>query len=469
MKFGQLLAGGTEQDDPLHRLVGTIAPTPLREIRHAIAKALGRPVECVFEDIEESRHAASLGQVHKARLTSGETVAVKIQYPGIAEAVASEMKLFGLMPGIGPVRTWGFDLDGYKRALKANMDRELDYRDEAFRQARYRDAVRVPGLVVPAPHPDLTSKTLLIQAWEPSLPTAAARDWTEETRLQVARILLRTLLTSLIDIGEVHGDPHPGNYGYRLAQDGSAEVVLMDFGCTVEVTRDQRLALLAVIIAIREQIPFDAVGAFEVMGFDRTKLEAIEPEMSELARLLFIPFSHRGPFTVSDWGLKRRLDELLGEHKWWFRASGPPAHILLLRSFFGLAQQLEALNCSLDWWEELERSLPVDRFEEARSMPFFRSHRVTEPAPLHTSGPTDAKNLHVHVTEAGEDLVRLSMPASAALRLDELIPPDVLEHLKETDEWDVPSILSGIQQRGLIPQEIMHFQKGMKSYRIWLE
>jgi hypothetical protein len=470
MKFGQLLAGNSGQDDAFHSLISTIAPTPLRDIEPAIAAALGRPVDTVFEAIEESRHAASLGQVHKARLKSGETVALKVQYPGIAETVASEMRLFGLMPGVGPVKTWGFDLDGYKRALKTNMDRELDYRDEAARQDRYREAVRVPGLIVPKVHQELGRKTLLVQSWETSSPSSEATDWSSENKHQVATILLRTLLTSLIDVGEVHGDPHPGNYGYRLASDGSAEVVLMDFGCTVEVTPDQRLALLAVIIAIREGIPFDAVTAFQSMGFERSKLDAIARQMPELAEILFAPFSHRGRFAVSDWGLKRRLDALLGDHKWWFRASGPPGHILLLRGFFGLAQQIEALDCALDWWEELEASVPRDRFEEARAMPFLKGPGVTSttaspPAP----GPNDAKNLRVHVTENGEDLVQLSMPSNAAYRLEELIPPNVLDYLRETGEWDVPRIVSGIQKRGLVPQDIMSFEKGVKTYRIWLE
>lgn len=103
-------------------------------------------------------------------------------------------------------------------------------------------------------------------------------------------------------------------------------------------------------------------------------------------------------------------------------------------------------------------------------MPFLKNTGSTSTAPSPpVPGPNDAKNLQVHVTENGEDLVQLSMPASAALRLDELIPPNVLDYLRETGVWDVPRIIGGIRQRGLVPQEIMHFERGVKTYRIWLE
>jgi len=147
MKFGQLMAGG--ENDPLAKLTGGIEARPLSDMMPVIEQDLGRPAMDVFDSIEESTAAASLGQVHKACLKDGRTVAIKIQFPAIKDAVKAEMALFGLMPGISPVHKWGFDLGGYKSAFRNNMTRELDYRDEANRQEHFRTQVDVPGLIVP--------------------------------------------------------------------------------------------------------------------------------------------------------------------------------------------------------------------------------------------------------------------------------------------------------------------------------
>lgn len=135
IKFGQIMAQGG--DDPLTELTDSIEPLPLSDMIPVIEEELGLPALEVLESIDESQAAASLGQVHKARLKDRKKVALKVQYPAIKDAVDAEMKLFGLMPGVGPVNKWGVDLDGYKPALRDNMDRELDYRNEAAHQEEF--------------------------------------------------------------------------------------------------------------------------------------------------------------------------------------------------------------------------------------------------------------------------------------------------------------------------------------------
>ncbi|MBT4770749.1 MAG: ABC transporter, partial [Rhodospirillaceae bacterium] len=192
MKFGQLMAGG--EDDPLAKLVGGVDARPLSDMMPVIEQELDRPAMDVFESIEESTAAASLGQVHKARLKDGTTVAIKIQYPAIKDAVEAEMTLFGLMPSVGPVDKWGFDLGGYKSALKKNMDRELDYRDEAIRQEQFRSKVDVPGLIVSRVFTEFSARRILVQEWQEGVSLNGVARWSDDDRNSVARTLLATLL-----------------------------------------------------------------------------------------------------------------------------------------------------------------------------------------------------------------------------------------------------------------------------------
>jgi len=162
MKIGQLFSE-LEDGSPFDQLAKGVDPYPFSTMLPVLEDGLGRPVSEVFADIEDHAIAASLGQVHKARLLNGDVVAVKIRYPGIASAVDAEMKIAGLIPSVGPAKKWGMDLTGYKQVLKANMDRELDYRTEAQRQIAYRDAwhksvVYTPQMVVQGRHDVMGSR-----------------------------------------------------------------------------------------------------------------------------------------------------------------------------------------------------------------------------------------------------------------------------------------------------------------------
>lgn len=471
MKIGQLMAG-QDDENPFADLASGIDPLALAEVTAAIEDSLGQPLDAVFAEFDESEAAASLGQVHHARLKDGPEVAVKVQYPGIADAVAAELTLAGLMPGVGPVKKWGFDLAGYKAALKGNMDRELDYRNEANRQIQFRERVAVTGLVVPAVHETLTSERLLVQDWHMGVRLADVGYWTQKDRTEVGRILLATLFKSLFDVGEVHGDPHPGNAYYLKSPTADPIVVLMDFGCTAPVREAQRMSLLKLILSLRDGKNDMALRAFAGMGFDPVKLSAIAESMPQLAEILMEPFLANRPFTISEWRLKDRFEALMGESRWWFRAAGAPADILLLRAFQGVAQQLDQLGAALDWWAVLVDAVSPDTIARAQgyslpSLPPGVSEGAV-PAPSASAEPM-AENLRVQVHEGARQIVAITMPAKAALNLMDLVPDDVLEQIKKSKEIDLDAILKRLRTRGLHPQDILDFEKPPKRYRIWLE
>lgn len=465
MKVGQLLADS--EDSPYRKLLDDIESFSLKEILPVLEASLGRPVNEIFQTIDEASSAASLGQVHKAVLLNGEIVAVKIQYPDIGEAVDSELKLAGLLPGIGPVKKWGFDLEGYKKELKSNMTRELDYLSEMERQNDFYENVHVEGLVVPRVYPEFCTKTVLVQEWQSGLHITDIEAWPSEQRQEIARTLIKTLFTSLFVNGEIHGDPHIGNSYYRKTSIGKTEVVLMDYGCTVPIEKSARMALLKLIISLRENTPISPLECFSAMGFNASKLSYIDNALPMLSNILLRPFLIEGRFKTSDWRLQNDLDSLLGEKRWWFRSAGPANLFMLIRAFQGLVQNLESIKAFSSWSDLLYEAIGPQLLQQVRDY----SLPTLTPELLSHSYSSDslAKELKVVVWENNSKTVGVTMPASAVLELNDIIPEDTLILLQQSKDIDLDKILERVKQSGLAPQTLFDYVHESKRYKVWLE
>lgn len=465
MKVGQLFAG-TDGATPFQELVEGIEPLPLKAMIPLLEKELGQKVKSVFRSIDPAIAAASLGQVHLAELKNGDKVAVKIRYPDISDAVDAELRLVGLMPGVGPVNRWGFDLDAYKRSLRDNMQRELDYRSEAQRQDYFGRAVQVPGLQVPTVYMDLCRERVLVQSRAEGVLIDKAAKWPERDRLAIGQTLVTTLFKSLFVAGEVHGDPHPGNIFYNHDESGQPQVTLLDYGCTITVAEQRRLALLKLIAGCRERNPTKPLDCFAALGFDSKKLSYIGGSLPALCQILFRPFLLNHPFNPEQWQLGRGVNDLLGDYRWWFRSAGPSDLFLLMRAFQGLIQQLQQLDVNLAWWPLLQQAVGRDLIERAMA---YQLPAVELPTATALSFDQQATKLCVRVTEGGEQRVSVAMPAEAVLDLEHLIPEDVLERIVASGKIDLKQLADSIRANGIIPRQLFVFEDGGKTYRVWLE
>lgn len=463
MKVGQLFAD-TDSDNPFRQLLDNIEPLPLADILPFIESQLGHPWQQSFRHIEEAHAAASLGQVHHAILLDGREVALKVRYPDIADAVNAELKLAGLMPGVGPVKKWGIDLDAYKTVLKTNMDQELDYLSEARRQSDYAQQVQVTGLHTPEIIEEYCRSGLLVQSWEQGSKLDEIIHWPIPARQELGKILIRTLFSSLFKAGLVHGDPHMGNYFFR--QHPAPGVVLLDYGCTIEVSKTARLALLKFILALREDRDISPLQAFAAMGFDAQKLAYIKNSLPLISRILFRPFLGEQALRMQDWKVKQPMIQLLGEQRWWFRSAGPANLLLLMRAFQGLEQQLEILQIYQPWWPLLRESVGDELLQQARDF-------VLPPLPEGLEqGPglkAIAETLYVEVLKNGAPHVKVSLPAEAAMELASLMPEDVLKQLESSSDIDLEAIQQRIYDSGIAAQMVFEYQHGEKTYRVWLK
>lgn len=466
MKVGQLFAV-VEGNSAFQPLTDNVPALPLSLMLPILEKSLQQSAKKVFKKIHPATAAASLGQVHLAELHDGTAVAIKIRYPDIAKAVAAELRLADLMPSVGKVQQWGFDLSAYKQTLHDTLQRELDYRSEAMRQTYFRENVRVARLEVPKVYEEYSSDCVLVQSRATGVTFPDILDWSESERRLIAETLLQTLFTSLFVAGEVHADPHNGNTFYNHENNGKM-VTLLDFGCTVSLSELRRLALLKLIIGCRECSAVNPLDCFVALGFDAQKLVHIQGALPLLCQTLFRPFLVEHVFNLADWQLEKNITNLLGEKRWWFRSAGAADVLLLMRAFQGLTHQLQQLRINLNWWILLKKSIGENLLQQARDL-ILPSIKISSPQFKVLDFATQAKKLQVKITKNNQSLVAVTLPAEAALELETLMPKEVYLELTRTETVNFSVLLHRLREEGLSPQVLFTCQLEEKHYRVWLE
>jgi ubiquinone biosynthesis protein len=283
IKLGQLLATREDLFPPeltraLGELHSKVPPMKPRVVERQLRAALDGDPARVFDYIaRDPLAAASIGQVHRARLTTGETVVIKLQRPGLARLVAADlslMRLFAsLLAGVIPELN-ALDLPSLLDAFERSLAAELDFRREADNALRLADVLRgAPEVRVPFIHRDLTRETLLVME---EVHGQRLSELGEEAQKQARAKLLRAFSRQILDHGLFHGDPHPGN----VLVEPSGRLVLLDLGAVEHVEDGLRAGLGRLVLALalgRRRALADAVLSLSPSGaavdIDRARLE----------------------------------------------------------------------------------------------------------------------------------------------------------------------------------------------------
>src|SRR3954462_6688396 len=205
-----------------------VPPLPFRDVERLLSEELGERPAAVFAEFEEEAFAAaSIGQVHRAVTHDGAAVAVKVQYPGVAEAVETDMRnltmLLPLVKRLAP----GLDVKALYGELRERIAEELDYEIEAQNHRAVERAFRGhPFLHVPKVHTDLASRRVLVTDLLAGRRFEEVKALDEAERDRFGEIVFRFYFSLLSRTRRVCGDPHPGNY--LLLDDG--RVGFLDFG-----------------------------------------------------------------------------------------------------------------------------------------------------------------------------------------------------------------------------------------------
>ena len=464
-KVGQFMTMGKEDQEFKDTLDSAIVPMPFDQVVSILEEKYQSPFNAVFRNLDMECRPASLGQVHFGKLVDGTKVAVKIQYPEIAESVEAEMDLMGWMPKVGPVVKWGFSMDGYRDAFWTNFKKELDYRQELEYQIKYAElAAPLGNVIVPKIFSDYCHPNILVQSLEEGFGIEKAETLHQTSRQAIGRVLVQHYLEMLFRHGFVHADPHPENFAFRQTARDKFSLIVYDYGCILKVPDEVRLGLLRTILALQKNEPLDPVACLGMIGFDPKKLEDLRSTLPALLHILFEPFIIEAPYDMKDWKISDRFDQIVGEMKWWFRSAAPPSLIFLMRTLHGMATMLERLDAKISWRFILERFCS-DLYPEARSIKIPEVPSASGKV-LRFDGI--AKFLKVNVIKPNGNKVRLTMPARVADNIKDIIDPPVMESI-ERQKIDLVAIQKRVHETGFIPQTLFDLKDPEREVLVWLE
>lgn len=460
-KLGQILSMGSGASADDFRPLTNHAPAlEFWAIQNELEEVWGRPIEEVVDEIAHEGLAASLGQVHRATLKDGRQVAIKVRYPGIERAVASDLSVLGwLSVPVGGLKR-GFDMTAYRQEILRDIEEELDYQREANHQREFaRLSQGLSGLVVPKVIDEWSSDRVLVTTWEDGVTIEEAARWPQSYRKSLARRLLMQFAELAFGEGVLHADPHQGNYRFRIRQE-EPEVVLYDFGSILRLTRQERLALVRLIHATANDSPVDPYPLFLALGFDARTLEPVRSKLPALCRVLFEPFAAGAPYDLGRWNRAERVTDVLGDDRWNFRISGPARLVFLMRAFHGLVYYLERLGEPVNWtWNVM----PMVERQLAEAM--------TLELPTVSQGgsslATLAKHLCIMVTEGGRTKASVTLPALAVDDLEAYLDEDLSQKIRERG-LDVRSMIREVRRRGYAPGGIFEMTDGDRLFRVWL-
>jgi ubiquinone biosynthesis protein len=262
VKFGQVLSTRSDLVSPtvaqaLSSLQDQVRAVPVADVRRVIEDELGRSVDDLFASFDdEPLAAASLAQVHVARLHSGQAVVVKVQRPDVGPLVERDLQILLKVAADGEDGTgWARQMGvaALARGFAANLRQELDFRAEADHLALIRAAiVDCPAIRIPKPYLELTTTRVLVEDRIAGSRLSAAQGRGDPDELSgAARALLEAFLVQLLRVGVFHADPHPGNI---VVQPGGT-LGLLDFGSVGRLDPLQRRALAQALVALARRQP----------------------------------------------------------------------------------------------------------------------------------------------------------------------------------------------------------------------
>lgn len=235
MKVGQLLSmeSGEMLPPELAEILGRLRADadfmPPKQLKRVLNDAWGPSWLGQFHRFDvQPIAAASIGQVHRATTKDGRTLAIKVQYPGVARSIDADVTNVGALVKVSGLMPKGFDIGPYLVEARKQLHQEADYLRESACLAEFRDLLAGDErFILPELEPDLTRQTVLAMSFVPSEPIESLNTAPQDIRDRVMAEMFELLLRELFEFGVMQTDPNFANFRYD-PETGS--IVLLDFG-----------------------------------------------------------------------------------------------------------------------------------------------------------------------------------------------------------------------------------------------
>jgi len=342
------------QRETYERALGKLRDSTQRSapeaVRGLIEDELGAPIAKLFGTFDERPFAsASIGQVHHATLPDGRRVAVKVQHPGIARAVESDLENANVMQGlVGTLGPKGINAKAAFDEVATRFREELDYELEAERQTLFAKLhAGDPKIWIPGVIADRTSRRVITTELAEGLVFEKATEASEAERRAWAETLWKFVFKGNLVGGMFNADPHPGNYLFR--PDGG--VTFLDFGCVQPISAERQPTARAMHRAAidRDEGAF-ARNAEILLG---TRGGEYGTRAVAYSRRCFEPM-FGSPFHITRAYTTSLVEELRSMKKLFWAKDGsfvmlPPAMLFLNRLQFGFYSVLSRLDVKVDY------------------------------------------------------------------------------------------------------------------------
>jgi predicted unusual protein kinase regulating ubiquinone biosynthesis (AarF/ABC1/UbiB family) len=358
MKVGQMLSYLDDGlPEPLREALSQLqqdAPPMTAELAAGvIERELGASPDAVFSEWDPMPiAAASIGQVHRAITHEGDAVAVKVQYPGVDQAIKADLDNAGMFFSGMKMMFPGMDTGPIVEEIRTRLVEELDYRLEAKNQRFFADAYAGhPFIHIPAVFDDYCSTRVFTSELADGVRFEEVEGWSQEERDLAAEAIYRFVIRSMWRLHTFNGDPHPGNYLFRPG----GRVTFLDFGLVKYFSPEEVYPLQRLIETIvLDPDPAEFRRTLEDAGFLQRGSEMSDDEVVGF-------FQHFYHFVLDDRSgvldetyasqTARKLFQLDGAGNPGIQRSGnvPPAYVILQRINLGLYAVLGQLRGKAPW------------------------------------------------------------------------------------------------------------------------
>ena len=366
MKVGQILSMDSgdflprELADILARLRSDARYMPTQQLRKVMFDAYGPDWEELFYGFEmKPLAAASIGQVHKTVAPDGREIVLKVQYPGVASSIDSDvdniatlLRMSGLLPS-------GLDIQPLLTDAKHQLKDEADYHKEAEFLQAFGDLLRDDErFLVPEVLPDLTRRTVLAMTYVSGNPIETIVELPQAERDRVMTALVELMFMELFELRMVQTDPNFANYQYRS---GTGEIVLLDFGATrrfkAGFVNNYRKLLAAAMTEDEGKLVAAAERIGYAMGDEDSEYRAL---VLELFLLALEPLRHAGVYDFAHSDMSKRMSALaeeVADYRDFWRA--PPTDAMYFhRKLGGMFLLASRVKSRVDVHELIKRWLP---------------------------------------------------------------------------------------------------------------